>query len=41
MIGLAWLLYMLPVVGRADEARAIAAQALDVTRAHANPCGSR
>ena len=37
VIGLAGLLYTLPVAGRAEEARALAAQALDVTRAHANP----
>ena len=37
VIGLAALLYFLPVVGRADEARALAAQAHDVARAHANP----
>ena len=37
VIGLAGLAYMLPAVGRAEEARAPAAQALRVARAHANP----
>ena len=36
-IGLGMLLYMLPAAGRAEEARAIAAEALSVARAHGNP----
>jgi predicted ATPase len=36
-MGLVHLLYMLPYVGRADEARGIAADAVSVARAHGNP----
>jgi predicted ATPase len=37
IIGLGQLVYMLPVAGRADEARAIAADAVSVARVHGNP----
>jgi len=37
VIGLSILVYMLPAAGRADEARAIAAEAVAVARAHGNP----
>ena len=37
IMGLGLLTYMLPVVGRADEARAIAAEAVSVARVHGNP----
>jgi hypothetical protein len=35
--GLCGLLYMLPTVGRGEEARAIIAETLAVARAHGNP----
>jgi hypothetical protein len=37
IIGLGLLLYLLPVAGRADEARAMAAEAVSVARVHGNP----
>jgi predicted ATPase len=37
IIGLGQLLYKWPVAGRADEARAIAAEAVSVARVHGNP----
>jgi predicted ATPase len=36
-VGLAWMLTLLPLVGRADEARALADEALGATREHGNP----
>jgi predicted ATPase len=37
IIGLGQLLYLLPVAGRGDEARAIAAEAVSIARVHGNP----
>ena len=37
VIGLVFLLYMLPAAGRAEEARAIETETLSVARAHGNP----
>jgi tetratricopeptide (TPR) repeat protein len=36
-VGLAWMLTLLPLVGRADEARGLADEALRATRDHGNP----
>ena len=37
VVGLCGLLYVLPVLGRAEEARAIAEEAVSAARAHGNP----